>query len=137
MKKTLVIAVVVLLALGSSLAAAYMAWSWNDLRQRAEQLEQLVAVSWGDGRYGPAFYGAYVYYEPRPDGQLDVKLSVRIGRATLFTRYEHDPRTLGVARDSDDAVARWSLITWTDAGLIVGAGSDAHRFPRNELERHR
>jgi hypothetical protein len=104
MKKTLVIAVVVLLALGSSLAAAYMAWSWNDLRQRAEQL---VAVSWGDGR------------------------------ATLFTRYEHDPRTLGVARDSDDAVTRWGLITWTDAGLSVGTGSDAYRFPRNELERHR
>ncbi len=63
MKKTLVIAVIAPFALGLFLAMAYMAWSWNDLRERAEQLEQLVTVSWGDGRYGPAFYGAYVYYE--------------------------------------------------------------------------
>lgn len=137
MKKMLVIAVIAPFALGLSLAAAYMAWSWNDLRERAEQLEQLVAVSWGDGRYGPAFYGAYVYCEPRADGQFDVKLSVRIGRGTLFTRYQHDPRTLGVAKDPEDAVARWGTVTWSDAGLNVGTGADAHRFPRNELERHR
>jgi hypothetical protein len=137
MKKTLVIAFGILAALASSLAVAYMAWQWNDLHQRAEQLEQLVAVSRGDGRYGPAFYGAYVYYEPRADGQLDVKLSVRIGRSNPQHSYEHDPRTLGLARDPADAVTRWGLITWTDAGLSVGTGSDAYRFPRNELERHR
>lgn len=115
-----------------------MAWQWKALTERSEQLEQLVAVSWGDGRYGPAaFYGAYVYFEPRPDSMLDVKLSVRIGRSSPQMSYEHDPRTLGVAKDPKDAVARWGTISWNEAGLNVGTGSDAYLFPRAELERHR
>jgi hypothetical protein len=137
MKKILVIAAAVLFALASSLAVAYMAWRWNDLSRRAEQLDQLVAVSWGDGRNIAAFYGAYVYYEPRADGQLDVKLRVSIDRPTPDFRYEHLARALGVAKNPADAVARWGLITWNDAGLSVGTGSDVYHFPRSELERHR
>lgn len=135
MNRTMTLATL-LLAL---VAVAALALSVHFYR-RASQLERLVAVSWGDGKYGKAFYGAYVFYEDHDgqDGPLLVKLAVRIDRGTLWSQYAHDTRQLGVAKDAADAVEKWGVITWSDKGLTVGrTPENAHFFPRDDLERHR
>lgn len=112
--------------------------------REASRLDRLVAVSWGDGKYGKALYGAYVFYEEK-NSELLVKLSVRIDRGSFWGQYAHDTRTLGTAKDPADAVARWGTITWSDQGLEVGPppgttplpAAAKHLFPRAELERHR
>jgi len=136
--RKIVRAAAIVLSLALLAAAGFMALQWRALTSQAAQLEHLVAVSWGDGKYGKAMYGAYVFYdEPGPDGLLTVKLGVRIGRSAPMSSYEHEPRTLGHARDAEEAVALWGVITWSDAGLTVGSGPQAYLFPRDELERHR
>jgi hypothetical protein len=103
----------------------------------AMQLDHLVAVSWGDGKYGKALYGAYVFYEEK-DSQMLVKLSVRIDRGSFWSQYAHDTRTLGTAKDAADAVAQWGTITWSAEGLEVGSPpGPTHLFPRADLESHR
>ena len=119
-----------------SLAIAGFAFSTHFFRAAA-RMDKLVAVSWGDGKYGKALYGAYVFYEEK-DGQLVVKLSVRIDRGSFWTQYAHDTQTLGTVKDPVEAVARWGVITWTEEGLTVGMPpGPTHLFPRAELEQHR
>jgi hypothetical protein len=139
MKKYLVPAVAVVVALAVAVFGYLHVTRVGWLTERSDQLERLVAVSWGDGKYGKAFYGAYVYCEPRPDGQLDVKLAVRIGRGGPDGAYTHNPRTLGTVKNDEEAVARWGAITWSDRGLLVGGPANAagQLFPRHELENHR
>jgi hypothetical protein len=128
--KTLLTSVAVLLAVVGFALSAY-------LYRAAIQLDHLVAVSWGDGKYGRALYGAYVFYEER-DSQVLVKLSVRIDRGSFWSQYAHDTRTLGTAKDAADAVAQWGTITWSAEGLKVGSPpGPTHLFPRAELESHR
>jgi hypothetical protein len=107
-------------ALGSTLAA-----------QRAEQ--RLLAVSWGDGRYGPAFYGAYVFIVPDEAG-FRVHARVAIGRGNgMF----HDCGELGRVTTETEAVARFGRVSWEPSGLSIGTGPSRFFLPRAELERHR
>lgn len=119
------------------IAGTYVVSQWSRLREQAEQMERLIAVSWGDSDAQKAFYGAYVYYEPEPDGKLKVFLAVRIDRSTADSGYQHEPREIGWARSPEEAVAKWGTVIWSPAGLTLGTGSDAYLFPRAELERHR
>jgi hypothetical protein len=102
-----------------------------DAAEKKEQ--QLVAVSWGDGRYGPAFYGAYVSAVPS-DGGYSVRAHVKIGRGSWMI---HDCGELGRVRTSEEAVARWGKVEWRDDGLHIGTGSDQYFLARKDLESHR
>lgn len=130
-----------LLMLAASVAALWLlpkGLQYLSLYERAAQMERIVAVSWGDGAYGKAFYGAYVYYQPRKDDRLNVLLSVRIGRGDLLNHHAHDPKLLGVVKTPEEAVARWGTVTWTDQGLTVGSAREpGFVFPKESLERHR
>ena len=95
--------------------------------------EQVVAVSWGDGKYGPAFYGAFVYLVPIPQG-FSVRSRVFIGRGN---GYFHDIGEIGRVGSSSDAVATWGLIRWAPEGLYIGISPRTFFYPRAKLESHR
>ena len=95
--------------------------------------ERLVAVSWGDGRFGPAVYGAYVCAVPS-DGGYSVSAHVKIGRGNAMI---HDCGALGRVRTAEEAVARWGKIEWLEDGLHIGTGPTQYFLARKDLENHR
>jgi hypothetical protein len=99
----------------------------------ARKEEQLLAVSWGDGRYGPAFYGAYVSAMPE-DGGYSVKAHVKIGRGNSMI---HDCGELGRVRTPEEASARWGKIEWREDGLHIGRDPDQYFLARKDVENHR
>jgi hypothetical protein len=99
----------------------------------ATRLDRVVAMSWGDGKYGPAFYGAHVYLEPTSGG-YSVRARVEVGRGN---GYFHDCGELGTARTDAEAVARWGTIEWRGDGLHIGSGTNESFLPRTTLESHR
>ncbi len=88
----------------------------------------------GDGRYGPAFYGAQVYLLPA-DGEYEVRARVMLGRGN---DYFHDLGPLGRVATPEEAVGRFGTIQWRPDGLHIG---DGQTFPvfleRARLEAHR
>lgn len=101
--------------------------------QSATRLERVVAVSWGDGKYGPAFYGAHVYLEPQ-NGGYSVRARVYIGRGNV---YFHDCGELGTVQTDAEAVAQWGTIEWREDGLHIGSGANHYFLARGEIESHR
>jgi hypothetical protein len=115
--------------------ALYLGWR---LYLQAQELQHLVVASWGDSKYGKAFYGARVYYVEDAGKPLTVWLDVQIDRGSVWTQYRHDPRLLGEAANPADAVAKWGQLEWTAQGLQVGRSPRmSHLFPTAELENHR
>lgn len=94
-------------------------------------------MSWGDGRYGPAFYGAHVYLDPLEAGGFAVHARVFIGRNTSLFAYVHDMGELGRVASAEEAVARWGELRWQADGLRIGPESSATFLPRSDLENHR
>jgi len=129
MRKLLGILAAALVALAIGFAAG---WWIGDSRSTA-RLDSVVAMSWGDGKYGPAFYGAHVFLEPRETG-YSVQARVYIGRG--YGAY-HDCGELGRVQTDAEAVARWGRIEWRDDGLHIGTSPGAYFLPRAELENHR
>lgn len=99
----------------------------------APDVSKLLAVSWGDGKYGKAFYGAVVYLEPVAGGQA-VKAQVQIGRGNPMF---HECGEIGRAATAEEALAKWGKIEWKDSGLHIGSGAKAYFLPRSILESHR
>jgi hypothetical protein len=99
----------------------------------ATRLERVVAMSWGDGKYGSAFYGAHVFLEPRKSG-YSVRARVHIGRGN---DYFHDCGELGTVQTDAEAVARWGKIEWREDGLHIGNGTNHYFLARAEMESHR
>ena len=98
-----------------------------------ERLDRVVAMSWGDGKYGKGFYGAHVYLSTEK-GQFSVRARVLIGRGN---DYYHDCGVLGKVTDASEAVERWGAIDWKEDGLHVGSGTNEFFLPRTKLEQHR
>ena len=124
-----------MLAFGLLLGTA-VGWFYGGLRVRGrieELTHSLVAVSWGDGKYGKAFYGAYVQLEP-VEGGYAVEAFVTIGRGNPTV---HNCGELGRVTSSEEAVAKWGKIDWQDDGLHIGTGTNAFLLPRAKLESHR
>ena len=122
--------------LATALAALLVGFVAGWLRANSvgtDRLDRMIAMSWGDGKYGPAFYGARVYLEPESDG-YSVKALVQIARGSP---YFHDLGELGKVRTDAEAVARWGRIEWREDGLHIGNEPDHLFFPRASLERHR
>ena len=99
----------------------------------ATRLERVVAMSWGNGKYGPSFYGAHVYLEPASSG-YSVRARVYIGRGN---DYFHDCGELGTAQTDSEAVARWGTIDWREDGLHIGSGTNQYFLARAKIESHR
>jgi hypothetical protein len=100
----------------------------------AARLERVVAMSWGDGKYGPSLYGAHVYLVPAAGSGYSVRARVYIGRGN---GYFHDCGELGTARTDSEAVARWGTIDWREDGLHIGSGPDHFFLARVTMESHR
>ena len=97
------------------------------------RLDSVVAMSWGDGKYGAGFYGAHVYLDPVDTGFL-VRARVYIGRGNDFF---HDCGWIGTASTDAEAVAKWGRIEWREDGLHIGSGPNEYFLPRVKLESHR
>lgn len=107
---------------------------WLAASSRSEsQLDRVIVMSWGDGRYGPAFYGAHVWLEPIENG-YSVRARVLLGRGN---RSFYDVGELGQTTTDEEAVARWGEVRWRDDGLQLGTGVDSYFLPRAILENHR
>lgn len=99
----------------------------------ATRLERVVAMGWGDGKYGPSFYGAHVYLQPASSG-YSVRARVYIGRGN---DYFHECGELGMVQTDSEAVARWGTIAWRKDGLHIGSGTNEYFLPKATLESHR
>ena len=120
------------------LCAGYAAgWVRGQLPSE-RRIDRVVAMSWGDGGYGKAFYGAHVYLEPLDERSgYGVRARVYIDRGDWFSAYLHDMGEIGRAATDEEAVARWGTLVWRPDGLQIGNGPDAAFLPRRELENHR
>lgn len=121
-----------LIVVASTMLGGWLVWSAANV-SKCIDTDQIVAVSWGDGKYGPAFYGAFVYLEPISGG-VSVRGRVFIGRGN---NYFHELGELGRAPSPGEAVATWGLIRWAPEGLYIGSGDRPFFFPRAKLESHR
>jgi hypothetical protein len=125
MKKLLPI---LLVGLGC-LVAGSIAGFFGAAARNESRVDRIVAMSWGGGRYGEAFYGAHVYLVPVKDG-YSVRGRVYIGRGREMYQ---DCGELGRAATDKEAVKNWGSIDWREDGLHIGD----YYLPRETLERHR
>jgi len=127
---------IIVCALCSSLAASlgYAVARFVHANDVTDAIQQVVTVSWGDGKYGKAFYGAEVYLEPAAAGYA-VRGRIWIGRGNS---YWHDLGVLGNVATSEEAVAKWGRVQWDETAVTIGPG-DPMPFvmPRTRLESHR
>jgi len=97
---------------------------------------RLIAVSWGNGPAGPAFYGAYVEAIPRGD-VFDNTLTIYIDRPGVWMRHRMAPIALGQTHDEIESVARFGQLEWNETGLTIGNGPQSRRIARSTIENHR
>lgn len=117
----------------SALFAGFIAgWMQAD-NASTTRLDRVVAMSWGDGKHEPSYYGAHVYLEPAGSG-YSVRARVYIGRGT---GYFQDCGELGMAQTADEAVVRWGTIDWREDGLHIGNGTNQFFLAKAILENHR
>lgn len=120
------------IAVAAFLVGYIMGWMQASY-ESSTRLDRVVARKWGDGKYGPAFYGAHVYLEP-VSGGYSVRGRVYIGRGN---DYYQDCGELGTVQSDTEAVARWDTIDWREDGLHIGSGSNHYFLARASLESHR
>ncbi len=106
------------------------------LQHMARQYTQLVAVSWGDSKYAPALYGAYVFVEPQQD-YLMARVCIYIDRPSLWQSQQLEIIDLGKIKDLQEAVAMWSKIEWSSEGVRFGNGDHSVLVLRAVLESQR
>jgi hypothetical protein len=103
-------------------------------RESTAMVQRTVAMTWGGGKYGPAFYGAWVYEQP-VSGGLSTRARVWIGHESDDW---HDCGELGRVSTHEEAVEKWGTITWKEDGLHIGRGAPNDYFlARAVLEAHR
>jgi len=111
-------------------AAVGFTAGWVIASRRGEtRIDRVVAIAWGDGKYGDAFYGADVYLEPAAGG-YSVRARVYIGRGN---NYFTDCGEIGKAADDVEAVKKWGKIEFRPDGLHIGD----YFLPREQMESHR
>lgn len=124
----LVIIAIILLLIGYGVS-----WVVSD-KKADNRSERIIAIKWGDGKYGEAFYGAQVYLEPTPDG-YSVRGLVYIGRGN---GYINDLGEFGKVKSDIEAVKKFGNIEFKPDGLHIGDGiQDNYFLPREKLESHR
>jgi len=116
---------VAILAVALGFTAGWMLAS----RRSETRMDRVVAMAWGDGKYGQAFYGAQVSLEPAASGYT-VRARVYIGRGN---DYFYDCGSIGKAADDVEAVKKWGTIEFRPDGLHIGD----YFLPRERMESHR
>lgn len=116
-----------------SMGVAFFVGMFVEGASSQDARDRLIGVAWGGGRYGPAFYGAYVEIVPVDTG-YSVQAYIRIGHGM---NYVQDCGELGRVKTREEAVARWSRIEWRADGLHIGQGSDEYFLPQEKVETHR
>ena len=96
-------------------------------------IDKSIAVSWGDGKYGKAFYGVEVYLE-KAETDCVVKARIHIGHGN---DYFHDCGEIGRVKNNVEAVDRFGIITWRPEGVKIGNGSNSYFIARRGFENHR
>jgi len=99
--------------------------------------QTLIALSWGDSRYGPALLRAEVHAIPLPGAQQQVSARIYIDRPGVWFSHEHGPIALGHAQNHQNAVAQWGTIQWGPEGVRFGSGDQSVLVPQSVLEQHR
>ncbi|MGK9174213.1 hypothetical protein KXR87_13430 [Yokenella regensburgei] len=80
----------------------------------------LIAVTWGDGPYGKAMYGVYVYTGAKKKGTVEIKLRIYTGRQDFyFISYYRDFGVIGMV-DNKNELDAWSDIVWQTEGVRIG-----------------
>jgi hypothetical protein len=96
----------------------YGAGLWQSYINR----ERTLAMAWGDGRAGKAYYGAKVMLKPDAQGYT-VNVKVVMGPYGLdgddFVRY-HDFGTIGHVATTEEATQKYRTIVWKKDGLHIG-----------------
>lgn len=98
-----------------------------------DPIDSIVAVSWGDGKYGEAFYGAEVYLE-KQEKDYSVKARIHVGRGNSMY---HDCGEIGRASTPEEAVSKFGEIKWSPEGLTIGSDESSYFLARKRLESHR
>jgi len=107
-----------------------LALGWIIFRPRQnDNIDNLVAMKWIDGKYGKGFYGVQIYYEPENE-KYSVKGRIWIGRANS---YWHDLGILGTVESPEEAVQKFGTVMHDGRMLKIGNFS----LSQNEIERHR
>ncbi len=113
--------------------SVWVAWEIGNTTGESATLENTIAMSWGDGKDGPAFYGCRVYVVPTKHG-LDVCARILIDT----NNYVHDCGVIGHAATRADAVERWGTVMWRPDGVHIGRDdSGAYFLPQSTIEAHR
>ncbi len=103
--------------------------AWLPSLRHSAGTGDIVAMAWGDGAYGKAFYGAQVYVEPAGT-RFVVHARIHLGHGnSLF----HDCGLLGTEDSFAMAVERWGKINWEPDGLHIGT----YFMPQSSVETHR
>lgn len=97
------------------------------------QIDRTIAFSWGDSKYGPAFYGAHLFLAPISNG-YSARGRIYIARGAT---YYHDLGELGQVSSLEDGAKKWGKISWTNDGLELGSGESKLIISKQELENHR
>lgn len=116
---------------------AFFAYEDGWSRQRAVDLsdrETTIAVRWGDGKYGEAFYGMRVFEVATTSG-VDVRAILLIGPGNAMSQ---DCGSIGRVASHAEAVRRFSVISWRPDGVHVGSDTREEYFlDRAIVEAHR
>ena len=130
-RRNAALAVVTLLLLG---VAGLLVYRANSMRL---DYQTLIALSWGNSRYGPALLRAEIHATPLPGQQQQVSARVYIDRPGFWLSTEPAPIVLGKAKGHEDAVAQWGTIQWGPEGGRFGQGPQAVLLPQSVLDQHR
>ena len=91
----------------------------------------LIAVKHIDGKYGKAFYGVEVWGKDIGN-RIEIYARIHIGGVDKF--YYHDCGKIGIAKNWEDARAKFGDITFD--GSYLSIGSDYY-ISKEEYEKHR
>ena len=113
----------------SCLFLGFAGGGWFLSHGRSERVGDVVAMVWGDGKYGESFYGAQVYVEP-VGSRFVVRARIHIGHGNALFE---DCGVLGTEDNFAEAVRKWGKVDWQPDGLHIGS----YFLPRAQLEAHR
>ena len=124
---------VVIGGLFTALIAYQVGAAGQAVEDRANQ-DANIAFRWGDGKYGEAFYGMRVF-EIRAASGIEVRATIVIGPGNAMY---HDCGKIGRAASHEEAVRRFSVISWRVDGVHVGSETrDEYSLARAIIEGHR
>ena len=113
----------------AGLCAGFAADRWLIGRDPQAETDNVLAMAWGDGGYGKAFYGAQAYVEPK-GGRFEVHAVIRIGHGN---DYFNDCGLLDTVDTFEEAVQKWGKIEWRPDGVHIGS----YFLPQSKIESHR